>query len=198
MSSSASAELSPKVGSALEPPGGMMIWLFIFLELVAFGAAFGAFVAMRAGELATFEASQAKLDQALGLANTLVLVTSGFLVALANVSYHRGESRTTVRWLSGAIALGVVFMVLKSVEYADKIAHGITTGVNTFFDFYWMLTAFHLAHVLGGAFILAYMARKIHRGETFAAPDFNLTTGSAFWHMCDLIWVLLFPVLYLL
>jgi len=182
----------------LQPPGGMMIWVFIFMELLAFGLAFVVFAALRARSLAVFESSQAELNQALALFNTLVLVTSGYFVVLANGSYDSGNTRHTARWLAGAIALGGVFVIVKAVEYREKIAHGLTTGVNQFFDFYWLLTAFHLFHVLLGILVLAYMRRKIQKGEAFAAEDFNLKTGSAFWHMCDLIWVLLFPILYLL
>jgi len=176
----------------------MIIWVFIFMELLAFGLAFIVFAVMRAKSLAVFESSQAELNQALALVNTIVLVTSGYCVVLANGCHDRGKDRDAVRWLGGAIALGAVFVIIKLVEYEDKIAHGLTTGVNQFFDFYWLLTAFHLFHVLLGILVLAYMTRKIAKNEPFAAEDFNLKTGSAFWHMCDLIWVLLFPILYLI
>ena len=175
-----------------------MIWIFIFMELLAFGLAFIVFSVLRAKNLTVFESSQAELNQGLALLNTLVLVTSGYLVVLANGDYDAGNDRRAARWLGGAMALGGVFVIVKAVEYRDKIAHGLTTGVNQFFDFYWLLTAFHLFHVLLGILVLAYMARKVQKGEAFAAEDFNLKTGSAFWHMCDLIWVLLFPILYLI
>ncbi len=176
----------------------MLIWVFIFMELLAFGLAFIVFAAMRAKSLAVFESSQAELNQPLALLNTLVLLTSGYLVVLANGSYDRGDERKAARLLVGTMALGFVFVVVKVIEYRDKLAHGLTTGVNQFFDFYWLLTAFHLFHVLLGLLVLAYMARRIHKGQAFVATDFNLKTGSAFWHMCDLIWVLLFPILYLI
>lgn len=176
----------------------MIIWVFIFMELLAFGLAFIVFAALRAKNLTDFEASQRQLSQGLALVNTLVLLTSGYFVVLANGSYDRGNRRHAEQALLVGIALGVTFVVIKAAEYRDKIADGLTTGVNQFFDFYWLLTAFHLFHVLLGIVILAYMARKIHLGEAFAAEDFNLRTGSAFWHMCDLIWVLLFPILYLI
>lgn len=153
---------------------------------------------MRAKNLTAFESSQAELNQGLALLHTLVLATSGYLVVLARGNYDVGNDRRAARWLGGAMALGGVFVIVKAVEYRDQIAHGLTTGVNQFFDFYWLLTAFHLFHVLLGILVLAYMARKVQKGEAFAAEDFNLKTGSAFWHMCDLIWVLLFPILYLI
>jgi nitric oxide reductase NorE protein len=176
----------------------MMIWVFIFMELLAFGLAFIVFAVLRSKDLAVFESSQAELSQPLAVLNTLILVTSGYFVVLANWSYDSGRGREATRWLVVAIGLGGAFVIVKAVEYRDKIAHGLTTGVNPFFDFYWLLTAFHLFHVLLGLVVLSYMARKIRKGQSFAADDFNLKTGSAFWHMCDLIWVVLFPLLYLI
>ena len=174
-----------------------MVWVVILMELLAFGLAFIAFFILRAGSLEVFESSQAQLSQPLGLANTLVLVSSGYFVVLANGCHDLGDPRGTVRWLIVTMLLGVVFVVVKAIEYRGKIAQGLTTGVNQFFDFYWLLTAFHLAHVVLGLLLLAYMTKRIARRKEFAADDFNLKTGSAFWHMCDLIWVLLFPILYL-
>jgi nitric oxide reductase NorE protein len=176
----------------------MMVWVFIFMELLAFGLAFIIFMVLREKSLAVFESSQAELNQVLAFVNTLVLVTSGYFVVVANGFYDRSDDRSSVGWLAAAIALGATFVVIKAIEYNDKISHGLTTGVNQFFDFYWLLTGFHLFHVLLGILVLAYMARKIRTGEGFAAADFNLKTGSAFWHMCDLIWVVLFPILYLI
>jgi len=187
-----------EVGRPLQPPGGLMVWVLIFMELLAFGLAFVVFFVLRAKNLSVFESSQAELNQLLALVNTLVLVTSGYFVVLANGAYALGEPRRAVRWLLATMSFGVLFVLIKAVEYQDKIAHGLTTGVNQFFDFYWLLTAFHLFHVLLGLLLLAYMTRKVALGREFDAEDFNLETGSAFWHMCDLIWVLLFPILYLI
>lgn len=174
-----------------------MVWVLIFMELLAFGLAFIALFALRARSPEVFESSQAELNQPLALFNTLVLVTSGYFVVLANGSYDRGDRRNAVRWLLASMALGGVFVAVKAIEYHDKITHGVTTGINQFFDFYWLLTAFHLGHVILGLIVLAYMTTRIAKGRAFMADDFNLKTGSAFWHMCDLIWVLLFPILYL-
>jgi nitric oxide reductase NorE protein len=190
--------VQPDFSKPLQPPGGVMVWVLISMELLAFGLAFIVFFVLRAKSLSVFASSQALLNQPLALLNTLVLVTSGYCLVVANGAYERGDRRNVVRWMLVTMALGAVFVIVKAVEYEDKIAHGLTTGVNQFFDFYWLLTVFHLFHVLLGLVLLAYMARKVAKGDAFAAEDFNLKTGSAFWHMCDLIWVLLFPILYLI
>ena len=99
----------------------------------------------------------------------------------------RGSAR---RWLGLAGALGAVFLVLKGIEYADAIDKGIGFETHVFFSFYWMLTLFHAAHVLAGIIILALVAVRVR-------PD-HVEAGAQFWHMVDLVWVVLFPVIYLL
>jgi len=132
----------------------MMVWIFIFMELLAFGLAFIVFAALRAKSLSVFESSQAELNQTLAVLNTLVLLTSGYLVVLANGSYDRGNDRHASRWLGGAISLGCVFVIVKAVEYRDKIAHGLTTGVNQFFDFMEMKHAHRIWQVSMTLFML--------------------------------------------
>ena len=87
-------------------------------------------------------------------------------------------------------ALGVVFLILKGVEYADALHKGIGFETHSFFAFYWMLTLFHAAHVVAGIIILALVAIR-------ARPD-HVEAGAQFWHMVDLVWVVLFPIIYLL
>ncbi|MCB9639495.1 MAG: cytochrome c oxidase subunit 3 [Myxococcales bacterium] len=180
-----------------DPPGGMMIWLFIWMELLVFGAAFLTFAYIRKSEYSVFVEAQKHLNQSLGLGNTILLLTSGFAIAVANKRYEDHNKRQTLQFLWGGIGLGTAFLVLKSVEYSQKITKGLTTGTNAFFDFYWLLTAFHAAHVLVGLVLLVYMAHKIRRDKPFSSEDLSFKGSSAWWHMCDLVWVLLFPLLYL-
>ena len=100
---------------------------------------------------------------------------------------RRGAARLA---LVVAAALGVVFLWIKGMEYAAKAAHGITWESHPFFTFYYLLTGFHAAHVVAGVLVLLLIAWK-------DAPR-NIEAGAAFWHMVDLVWVLLFPVIYLL
>jgi len=122
--------------------------------------------------------------------NTVVLVTSGALAALAlrlREGARRGAARVA---LIGAAALGVVFLVIKGAEYAGKATEGIGWDTHPFFTFYYLLTGFHAAHVVAGVIVLLLVAWR-------DAPR-NIEAGAAFWHMVDLVWVLLFPVIYLL
>ncbi|MCK6510574.1 cytochrome c oxidase subunit 3 [Myxococcota bacterium] len=182
----------------LNPPGGLMIWIFIIMELLVFGAALLAFLYVRKGELKVFVEAQKHLSVYFGLLNTFALISSGYLIALANRAFEVGDKGRTLRYLWMGMVLGGAFLVIKGIEYSQKIAGGFTTGVNAFFDFYWLLTAFHAAHVVVGLFLLMYMAWKIQKEKAFLMEDLSLKGSSAWWHMCDLVWVLLFPVLYIL
>ena len=171
-------------------PGNLMMWVLIASELLAFGGFFIAFAVSYAGDPALFRAGQAQLDRRLGVINTLVLLTSGLFAALAVRTRHDGDVRATRGWLALAAALGLVFLGVKAAEYAKKIAHGFTITTDSFFELYFLLTGFHALHVVAGIVILALVAWR-------CSAD-NVETGVAFWHMVDLVWVLLFPIVYLL
>ena len=137
-----------------------------------------------------------KLNTALGSLNTMVLLTSGFCMAAA-VHYLKQQNRPAGLTFSlGAMAMGFTFLALKFTEYADKLSQGLGLEENMFFTFYWLLTGFHFIHVVVGLAILALVLAPFFRNKPGASvPD--LEAGAAFWHMCDLIWLLLFPALYL-
>ncbi|NIA69713.1 cytochrome c oxidase subunit 3 family protein [Pelagibius litoralis] len=173
-----------------ELPGDLMMWVLIVSELLVFGAGLAAFLAVRTTDTGGFAEAQDLLDRTAGGINTAVLVTSGLCAALA-VRWRRAHRRLGARlWLGAAALLGGLFLWVKAVEYGDKIAAGIGTETHPFFTFYYLLTGFHAAHVAAGIIILGLIAWRDSLN--------NLETGTAFWHMVDLVWVLLFPVIYLL
>ncbi|WP_415184716.1 cytochrome c oxidase subunit 3 family protein [Phaeovulum sp.] len=171
-------------------PGDLMMWVLIISELLVFGAGLAAFLAVRITDPIGFAEAQDHLFRAGAGLNTLVLVTSGFLAALAVRAAHVGLIWRTRALLAGASALGVVFLVIKGMEYAAKFAQGIGTETHPFFTFYYLLTGFHAAHVVFGILILAVVG--------YRCTPRTVEVGAAFWHMVDLVWVLLFPVIYLL
>ncbi|WP_440994983.1 cytochrome c oxidase subunit 3 family protein [Arhodomonas sp. SL1] len=171
-------------------PGNPLIWVLILGELVVFAAFFGVYGVMRAGEREVFDAAQRQLDPLLGGINTMVLLTSGLFAALAVEARAREAVARCRHWLLAAMAGGAVFCAVKVYEYADKIGQGLTLETNNFFTFYYLLTGFHFAHVLFGLALLAVVAWR--------ASLVNVETGTAFWHMVDLIWVILYPLIYLL
>jgi nitric oxide reductase NorE protein len=173
-----------------ELPGDLMIWVLIVSELLVFGAGLAAFLAMRITDPEGFAAAQDALYRTGAALNTVVLITSGGLAALA-LRLREGARRGAARLaLMGAALLGVVFVIVKLAEYAGKAADGIAWDTHPFFTFYYGLTGFHAAHVVAGVVVLLLVAWK--------DDPHNIEAGAAFWHMVDLVWVLLFPVLYLL
>ena len=170
-------------------PGDPMIWVLIFSELVAFGLFLGAFVVARAIHPAMFAAGQETLNSHLAGLNTLVLVTSGWAAARATKAARAREKRTTRRWILIAMALGGFFIAIKLAEYAEEIGRGVGLETSPFFTLYFLLTGFHLLHVGLGIVILAVVCCR--------AEVSGVETGAAFWHMVDLVWIAMFPILYL-
>lgn len=173
-----------------ELPGELMMWVLIASEILVFGAALMAFLAVRATDPAGFAASQALLDQTAAAVNTLVLVTSGLCAAAAVHAREAGARAVARRWLFVAGGLGVVFLVIKGFEYASKASLGIGTDTSAFFMFYYLITGFHALHVVAGVVLLAIVA--------WADSVRNMEAAVAFWHLVDLVWVLLFPIIYVL
>lgn len=179
------------------PPGGILLWIVIFLELLTFGMALIAMVYYSKAEPEVFHNSRLLLNTTFGAVNTVFLLTSGFFMAKSVESFKGNDFKKATSFLSWTMLGGILFLVLKSVEYYFKIDSGYTVGYNTFFSFYWMLTLFHVIHVIVGLVILLsiYIGLKKEKITT-SIEDFE--ASAAFWHMCDLIWLLLFPVIYLI
>lgn len=173
-----------------ELPGDLMMWVLIVSELLVFGGALIGFLAVRASDPLGFAADQAMLDQTAGAINTIVLVTSGLSAALAANARESGDRIIARRWLLIAGLLGFLFLVVKGFEYYGKASLGIGIETSPFFTFYYLITGFHAAHVIAGMVILSLVA--------WADSPRNMETGVSFWHMVDLVWVLLFPIIYLL
>lgn len=171
-------------------PGELLMWVLILSELAVFGAGLLAFLATRLTDPAGFAEAQSHLHRTGAAANTLVLVTSGWLAALATRAAEAHQIRRVRLLLAAAIAFGAVFLILKGTEYADLWSQGIGTETHAFYTFSYLLTGFHAAHVAAGMILLALVG--------WLATPKAVETGAAFWHMVDLVWVLLFPVVYLL
>jgi nitric oxide reductase NorE protein len=171
-------------------PGELLMWVLIVSEIAVFGAGLAAFLSVRATDPEGFAQAQDMLDRTAAGINTIVLITSGFLAAMA---FHAGRAGARGRarlMLGGAASLGAIFLWIKAGEFSAKAASGIVWDTHAFFNFYYMLTGFHAAHVAFGVVLLLLVAWRDDPG--------NVEDATAFWHMVDLIWVLLFPVIYLL
>jgi nitric oxide reductase NorE protein len=184
--------------SAGHIPGEAGVWVLILGDMFAFAAFFAVFLVHRAQNVALFSISQAVLERRFGLLNTALLLTSSLFVAHAAMAARAGAPRRSARLLILALACGGGFVVSKAFEWGGKIAAGITLNTNEFYSFYYMFTGIHLLHVLVGMGVLMYLLSRSRRADPGASYVAVMEGGGAFWHMVDLIWVVLFALFYLL
>ncbi|MGK9065668.1 cytochrome c oxidase subunit 3 [Stutzerimonas chloritidismutans] len=179
-------------------PGDLAMWFFILAELTVFAILILAFAVAQWLDPALFRESRAALDTSMGLALTLSLLTSGLLAALAVEQVRGGRGRRAGLLLGAALASSCIYVVLKLGEYAHLASLGLGLEHDTFFTLYWILTGFHFLHVLLGMVILGWMALRSYRGQYRLDDCAGLESGVLYWHMVDMVWVVLFPLVYVI
>ncbi|WGK92625.1 cytochrome c oxidase subunit 3 family protein [Pseudomonas migulae] len=179
-------------------PGDLAMWFFILAELSVFAILILVFAVTQALKPQLFSESRLLLNTSTGLAMTLSLLTAGLFAALAQAQVRRSRPRHGAVWLLAALLVASVYVVLKVTEYRHLLASGLGMEHNTFFTLYWILTGFHFLHVLLGMFILGWLAERCRRGLYGASNRSGFESGVLYWHMVDLIWVVLFPLVYVL
>lgn len=179
-------------------PGDLAIWFFILAELLAFAVFFASYAFARAGNVELFNFYQQTLDRNAGAINTLLLVTGSWFVVLAVQAAHRDDSRACTRHIGFGFLCGAGFLAVKVFEYAEKLGDGISLSTNTFYMFYLSLTFFHFMHVILGMVILAILWVKSRQGAYGRRDAHGLESGAAYWHMVDLLWIILFPLVYVM
>ena len=174
------------------------LWMAILADLTIFTLMFGTVLYYRSFNPELYDRSQELLNQPIALVNTLFLLTSSFFVVLAVRSAKQWEW-VRARWqVLGGMVFGIGFVCMKVIEYRQKFAAGITFHTNEFFMFYFMTTMLHLVHVILGLLVLAAIRVGMPaRGEVNQGRLFALEAGGVFWHMVDLLWVVLMAVVYL-
>lgn len=194
------ASSAPKHISSSKPvvPGEEGVWVFVLGDMCIFALLFVVFLHSRTMDPETFQASRLQLNQTFGVINTLLLLSSSWLVAMGLRLARSDRPDTAARLYSIAWLCGLGFAISKVLEYSEKFNAGITALSNDFFMYYFVLTGLHMFHVLIGLAVLAFAIKRCKRPE-FNATDIKTLEGSGvFWHMVDLLWVVLFPLLYLL
>jgi nitric oxide reductase NorE protein len=179
-------------------PGDLAIWFFILAEMLVFAVFFLSYAFARARNVTLFNESQLTLDLNLGALNTVLLITGSWFVVLAVQAVKRDDSVVGVRWLAAGMGCGAAFLVVKVIEYAAKFGAGINLSTNTFYMFYISLTFFHFMHVILGIVILAVLLFKTRQGAYGSGEHHALESGAAYWHMVDLLWIVLFPLVYVM
>ena len=174
------------------------MWWFILAELTVFAMLLLSFAAAQALQPELFHASRQLLDRSMGLALTLSLLTSGLLAALALEQLRQGRSRHAAGLLLAALGCACGYVWLKLGEYQHLAGLGLDIEHNTFFTLYWIVTGFHFLHVLLGMLILGWLAKHCWQRANAAGNHPAAESAVLYWHMVDLVWVLLFPLVYVL
>ncbi len=178
-------------------PGESGTWVFLFGDMLVFGAFFVTFLVERAKAPEVFDAARTTLHLGVGVVNTLVLLTSSLCVVLALNAMRVGARPIATRAVGAAMLCGVAFIALKVFEYVSLGAAGHGPGANDFYLYYFILTGLHLFHVCLGLAALSFVLSQTRR-PTLSATRTALVEGAAcFWHLVDLLWIFLFALLYL-
>lgn len=186
------------------------MWLFLVTEILLFGGLFTLFAYWQARYPEAFYVAHHHLDKVLGAVNTVVLLVSSFTMVMAVWAAQTDRRKETVRYLLLTIALAGVFLVIKYFEYSHKYHEGLLPGIywsyeaaqypqeKVFFGMYFLMTGIHALHVIIGMGILAWVARRAARGEFSSRYYTPVEIAGLYWHLVDMIWIYLFPTLYLI
>ena len=184
--------------SARHIPGEAGIWIFILGDMTLYTALFASFMFERARDVELFNQCAGTLHTNFGAINTLLLLTSSLFVALGVRALREQIKPELARVLFvGSLICGFGFVVIKYFEYSDLLRAGHYPAANLFYMYYYVLTGIHLTHLLAGMLVLLYMWRVSSKG--FCEPEEigGIENGASFWHAVDLLWIVLFPLLYL-
>ena len=188
--------MSEKPSKAI--PGELGIWLFIAGDLVVFSVFFIVIALGQSQQTALFDQARATLDVRIGVINTLLLLTGSWFAAIGVEKCKQGNNAGVSRYFSVAIACGLGFVANKIVEWSAKINDGLSPATNDFYMYFFIFTGIHLFHVLVGIVMLLIIRSISKRPELTPRNISAIESGALFWHLVDLLWVVLFALLYLL
>ncbi len=188
----------------------LAMWVFLASEILLFAALFGLYTCYRAMYPDDFALAAGHNNVAIGTLNTFILITSSATVALSLFTVRGGLMRLTSGLLIFSIACGVVFLILKGIEYREHFHEGFYPGVgyrNTelpgdgaklFFTLYYLITGLHAFHVIVGLVVLGWLVVGSLRGDFGPDNHVRFELGTLYWHLVDIIWIFVWPLLYLL
>lgn len=179
-------------------PANIAVWILIWAELTEFALFFVIYLVVRSHNPELFAEGPARLNTLAGALNTLVLITSSYCVARATVAIKAGARNQCLKWLAWTIAMGLGYCVIKGWEYQWNGAAGIDSRTNQFFTLYYYLTFNHLLHVLVGMCTIGWAMLRTYWGAFDAEQHEGLEGAACYWHMIDLAWIIIFPLLYVL
>jgi cytochrome c oxidase subunit III len=174
------------------------MWLFLATELLLFGGLFAAYTIFRAKYPVLFEEQHHELNKTLGALNTVILIFSSLTMAWGVASIQKGKQKLLTIFLLITILCGLLFGLNKYFEYSAKFEHHIYPSTSIFFALYYMMTGLHMLHVLAGVIVLIVLLILNIKGKFSQAYNAPIEIGGLYWHLVDLIWIYLFPLLYLI
>ncbi len=180
------------------PHGDLAVWAFIYAELLVFSVFFVSYAFARMLNPEVFVSGQLTLNPWLGMVNTILLLTSGWLAAAAVLANASGKQSSALKNLWVAILFGVGFLFVKGYEIGHHFAAGYDLDTDAFHFLYLFMGSFHFLHVVLGAGVLVILAVKVKRGDYGPDECQGLESGAAYWHMVDIVWMILFPLVYLM
>ncbi len=175
------------------------IWLFLASEVMLFGALFSSYVLLRVGA-DTWPHGYDILNVPLGTINTIVLITSSVTMVMAWASLKMNDFAKYRRYLGVTVLLACVFLVIKGFEYAHKFENHLFPSTSTYMAIYFTLTGLHGLHVIGGIVVNSYLfftGRSMWQSDPEHLTN-RVEIAGLYWHFVDIVWIFLFPTLYLL
>jgi nitric oxide reductase NorE protein len=179
-------------------PGEVGVWCLIFGDLLIFSVIFAVFMHSRAADPGLFNESQATLHRAFGGLNTVILLTSSLVVVLAVVAIRLGKRQTARKLLYAAVLFAGVFLANKAIEWAMLLIEGHGPPANSYYMYFFVLTGLHAAHVMLGVVLLLVLVAFTRKDALTEYQYSFVESGACFWHLVDLLWLIIFPLLYLM
>ena len=177
-------------------PEKVFAWLFLATEVMFFSGLIGAYIVLRSAA-SSWPDPQARLAVDITAFNTFVLITSSWLMVRALFAAHKGDRGGILRWLGLTIMGGSIFVGIQVYEYIELYKHGSLPKVDIFWSTFYVMTGFHGTHVIVGVLWLIAVWFKAARGGYTAKDSLGVELAGLYWHFVDLVWVLLFTIVYL-
>ncbi len=179
-------------------PGSIAIWFAILAEMSEFAIMFIVYFLAKVHNPELFYEGPTRLNTLAGTTNTLIMLTSSFFVVRAIMAIRDNKRKQSANWLWGAVGCGIIYLIIKAFEYQWNASQGLTTETNIFYGVYYYVTFNHFLHVGWGSAGLIWVIYRINTGIYTSTEHEGLINMAVYWHMIDLAWITIFPLLYVI
>jgi len=178
------------------PTGKIGMWWFLASEIMVFGGLIACYILLRLASAGWAETA-AHVSLRIASINTLVLLTSSLTMVLAFAAVEARDHQSVCRFLALTVLLGLMFLGIKAYEYSTELAQGFTPLAGLFWSFYYAMTGLHALHVLGGVTVNAVLLMMAVSGRAWAHVQHRVELAGLYWHFVDVVWIFLFPLIYM-